>query len=394
MTSDASVLVHVWVGEDGQRADIGDQIRRVDIEDIDRGSDKATILLDNQASANSQVLQRGMRIRIDLGWVSEYAFLFDGRIHSRRDVTDSRTSGLLELTCLDRSVDLNRAPTQPGRLHTGSLRDIVTVLADESDLQVGGVALDPMPSWDEERPLNQINRTAWRLLQDLAETYRSRAFVEVNGSLGDDDTPPDGEAKLYFMSETALISAAPVGRLGKCHGFSELIEFQTRDIGSGAAPIASVTVTDPETGAPVSTPGAEPPPASPAAISPRQVAELAANQGETRAAEAEAATEIANAAPVQPADTLARRRIEGAPSNPAANEGMIQRDPTRVLGLYGEGTTTGSVYLRAKGSVLIEGIGTGQDGQWYLRRVNHVIERTSIDGRQRSTYRTRFQATR
>lgn len=391
MPFDSNVLLHVKVGDTGE-ADIQQQVIRCDIEDIDRGSDKATLLVDNQAGANAVALQPGMQVRIDMGWETEYAFLFHGRIQSVRSTSDASHPQRLTVTCLDLSWDLNRDPPQEGRQHAGTLAQIVADLA--GDIPVGGVTLDPMPSWTETRRLNQGARTAWQLLQYLAEEYRARAFVEVNGTPGDEDSPAEGTAQLYFMSETSLLSATPLGRLLKCPGYSNLIEFNVRHVGSGAAPTAAVTVADPQTGAAVAEAGTEPAADAPAAVDSQQAAELENTVGSARAADADAAAEIANSATVRPAQTRARTQLTGAPSDPDRARRRIEKDKTRLLGLFGNGLTTGSIFLRAKGSVLIEGIGTGQEGQWYLRKVNHIVERSTIEGRTRSTYRTRFEATR
>lgn len=393
MPFDHNVLLRVRVGDDGE-ADIQTQVRRIEVEDTDRGSDKATIDLDNQAGANGAALRRGMQVRIDMGWETEYTFLFHGRIHATRPLTDSRSTGSLRVTCFDLSCDLSHPPALAGRTHVGTLQEIVTALAADASIPVGGVVIDPMPSWTEAAPLNQTTRSPWQFLQDLAGQHRARAFVEVNGTPGDGDTEPEGEARLYFMSETALLSATPLGRLTKCHGYSDLIEFSVRNVGASASPVGTITVADPDTGQPVTEAAPEPEPDAPAALSDAQARDLTATGGASRADSMEAATDLANAATVQPSASISRATVAGAPSDPARARQRIERDKTRLLGLFGEGMTTGSVFLRAKGSVLIEGIGTGQEGQWYLRKVKHIIERTTVGDQTRSTFRTRFEATR
>ena len=57
-----------------------------------------------------------------------------------------------------------------------------------------------------------------------------------------------------------------------------------------------------------------------------------------------------------------------------------------MLGLHGDGLAVGTVKLRAKGKIGIEGIANWAEGDWYVRQVNHIA--------MSQNYWTRFVVTR
>jgi hypothetical protein len=62
--------------------------------------------------------------------------------------------------------------------------------------------------------------------------------------------------------------------------------------------------------------------------------------------------------------------------------------------MSGHGVATGTVKLRAKSLVTIQGVAPWAEGDWYVTKVNHVYTRERINNRTRSSYYTKFTATR
>jgi phage protein D len=398
--ADVNVYLRVLLGT-VVPADISQQVIRVDVQDEDRGTDCATVVLDNPAQANTDAIREGNEVRIEMGWRSEHALLFVGRVHRTQTAAQASGGSRITVTCLDVSVRMNGRPATPNRQHVGTLRDILTALATEAEIAMGEVRLDPMPSWSVEDPLPQGTKTTWQMIQDLAEEYGARAFVEVNSQPGDTDAQREagGVPRLYFISMDAMLAQEPLGRLTYCAGFGSLQQFDITRVGGGAAPSAETTVVDPVSGEVRTESG--PPPASdpPASLSPGQTSGLATTASQPAARAAEAAVDLANRQPVQPNHVRPRARPAGTPSDPALARRLVRQDPTRVLGLFGQGLAMGTVFLRAKGCVEIDGLASSANGRWYLRRVNHIIEQatqTNAGGRRltRQTYRTRIEATR
>ncbi len=395
MPSDKNVFLRVKIGT-GTTADVSAQCVQVDIQDEDRGTDRATIILDNQADSNTDAFREGLEVRITMGWESAYALLFVGCVHRVHSSTRSRGVSRIQVLCHDMSTLLNRRTEEENQQHVGTLTEILTAIAGTKNIAMGEVQLDPMEIWSEDEPLLQGTRTAWQMIQDLAEEHRARAFIEVNST--HDDTPAQREAggvpRLYFLSEDWLLAQDPIGKMTYCTGFGDILEFDTQRIGSGASPSAQSTMIDPVSGEVCTEEGEPHAPDEPAALTDSQTGNLSSAMGGGRARSAEAAVQLANDQPVQPADVRRQTRITGTPSDCALNRRLVERDQTRLLGLHGKGLAMGTVFLKAKGSVEIVGLSSTAKGIWYLKRVNHIVEQADTRGRTRKTYRTRFEATR
>ena len=395
MPANSNVFLMVRLGT-STTANIGQQVVRVDVQDEDRGTDRAEVVIDDQSQVNTAAIREGNEVRIELGWESEHALMFVGCVHQVHSAVRSGGVGRLRFTCRDVSARMNVRPKVANRQHVGTLQEILTAAAAEQDIEMGDVLIDPMPNWPADDPLLQGTQTTWAMIQDLAEEHRARAFVEVNSSESDSEAQraAGGVPRLYFISEAALLANDPLGTLKFCQGFGSLIDFDFQRIGSGAAPSAQATMIDPVTGAVCTEEGPEPAADSPAGLTAGQIRDLGSAIGEGRVRGGEASVQLANDQPVQPADLRARTRLAGTPSDCGLGRRLVTQDQTRRLGLYGQGLAMGTVFLRAKGSVDIEGLAAAAEGRWYLRRVNHIVERTGTGNDTRRTYRTRFEATR
>lgn len=379
-----------------ESADVSLLVTRVDIEDVDRGADKATFVMDDPGSINSDGLQEGMAVRIELGWETEHALAFVGHVRSVRSLAGGDSQHRVEATCMDLSSYFMLKPTIEGRQYVGTLREIIESITNRVGLTFGDVVLEAMPKFSADDPLNQYARTDWQMLQDLAEFYRARCFVEVNASETDDEEAlaSGGVPRLYFISEQALLDQAPMGTLVYCRGMGRLLDFDYKRVSSGSSPALTVATIDPDTGVTVTQETAPPPPATQTPPSATRSDQANDVLGPARAADHAAAKQNAADAPVQPADQRAQRIDAGVPSDLKQGEQRIRQDPTRILGYQGSGTAMGTVFLRAKGSVDIQGIASTAAGRWYVKRVNHIVQRATIGRETRLTYRTRLEATR
>ncbi len=84
----------------------------------------------------------------------------------------------------------------------------------------------------------------------------------------------------------------------------------------------------------------------------------------------------------------------GLPSDPHLAEAVTALDPTQVLGLRGTGTAVGTIKLRAKGKVTIEGLAPWAEGDWYVSQAVHTWQDTSTSRQHGASYETSFTATR
>jgi hypothetical protein len=289
-------------------------------------------------------------------------------------------------------------PVTTGAKHVGTLEDVLKAIVGRQKvpLPVGQITVGASRTWTEGDPLLQGTRTDWELIQDLAGTYRARAFVEVNSEPKDskEDLTAGGVARFYFLSEESILAQKPWGTMHYCRGSGPLIEFKFTRIGPGAAASATVVTMDQKKGDVVSQSGLPHAPDAPSALSSNSVEGLKSAMGSGKADAASAAIDHANAQPDRPATTRPVVTMPGKPSDPANAANDITRDQTRLLGLFGRGQAVGTVQLRAKGSVEIVGLANDASGNWYLKRVVHVFEKAAPQGTTQNTFRSQFEVTR
>lgn len=392
MPSDTNAICRVYV----ETFNLGPQAVHVDIEDVDRGADKATIVMDDPGSSVSNVLRPGAKVRIELGWETEYVLAFVGQISATQTVANTGPTGRIKITCIDASYLFNDRPPLKDRSYVGSVTDVVTRIADRVKMPIGKISVSSDRTWSETDALQQMNRTSWELLQDLAEDMNARAFVEVNADPKDSHAVKEagGEPRLYFMSEESLTAQEPMGTLLYCRGMGTLLEFSYDSIGAGSAPAASAAVSNPDTGVAETRATPPAPPEPQPAPSATSQSRLTAVLGPARADDVAQAMQIAADAPTQPDALRAKTEPLGGASDAAAAVRRIKQDKTRILGYFGKGTAMGTVFLRAKGPVQIDGLASWASGRWYVRRVNHIFDRVTLDKKVSVSFRSKFQATR
>jgi hypothetical protein len=187
---------------------------------------------------------------------------------------------------------------------------------------------------------------------------------------------------------TKVVAAEPIGELHYGRAGGNLVEFCYERSMATATPLFAAATLDPVTGAPRSSPTVPktPPPALPPAATAR-VPDL----DRSRRTAVEALTDLAAVT----AARLARptERVSGNAARSAAElASAAGADPSAALGFHGRGTTVGTVALRAKSRVHISGVASWAEGDWYVRRVNHIYQRSATGSRP--TYSTDFIATR
>jgi len=360
--------------------DITTAVQSIEIEDNDRLADKATIVVSDPQRVGMSVVERWQTIKIDLGWTSEHAVLFEGTIAQVNGHDAERSSRQLTIVAYDKSYLMNiQAKT---REHTGTLNSILTAIVGEyPPLTVGQIEPSPDTEFPATAPLRQVNRTDLQFIQDIASHYGARAFVEYN----------EGASKFYFVQESRLLEAEKMGHLRFCSGLTQLIEFDYQRVSSGSPPRQAAATHDPATGETVtSPPPVEPPPPVPATDA--TLADELGRRSTGGDAVLASGMQVAGTAPA-PETQVRESSVVGLPSNPALPASIAdRRDRTRILGLRGTGLMVGSNKMRAKGKVGIEGIAAWATGDWYVTLVKHLYR----GGPQPSnaSYQTRFIVTR
>ncbi len=390
MAADVPFAKVKFVAKDGTGFDLEPNVEQVDVEDHDRAIDRARVVFDDTAAKIAPILVEQLRVQISLGWTSENAFLFEGIVMSNKAEALGSGRQRVTMTAYDLSYRMKQKAATTFSFNQGKLSDALKqIVAKYKGDGIGldaanSIAIDNDPTFTSTSQLTKLaTQTDWDFIQDLAEKYRARAFVEVNNNL----------STFYFVSESRLLKGDPMGTLHYCPGGGgeKLVEFSYQRTGSGASPASSVTSVDPKTGDPVTQTASPPADEKPLEVDPAADAELAKAAG------------LVAKNTDQPKDSRPTPVLAGAPSDQERNSRLIQQDPTRTLGFYGTGTAIGTVKLRAKGKVAIKGIAPWAEGDWYVHRVNHLFTRSVVEAptrdkktaeKGRSTYQTKFAATR
>jgi phage protein D len=359
-----------WQGQD-----VSSFVREVEIEDDDRLIDKAIVSFDDRIGAFAE----GQTLKLELGWQSEHAVLFEGKIKEVESHTQGEGAQRTHVTAYDLAWAMNR-DAKTREFTSGTVSDAVRSIAGAYAVPIKTIASDPDPTLTPISPERQVNVTDWVFLQRLAQRYGARTYVEYN----------DGSSQFYFVNERTLVNAPVAGGLFWCGGRGPLIEFRARRGAAGAAASVTATATDPATGETrTTTPDAVTPP-PPLSASDATTASVA---GDSSAQAALRSTlQAAGTATDHPADDVPARGTVGAPSDPARAALATRRDLTRLLGLHADGLAVGTVHLRAKGTIHVAGVAAWAEGDWYVQRAVHTY-RSGATARSGS-YQTRFIATR
>ncbi|WP_432949912.1 hypothetical protein ACQPXM_17710 [Kribbella sp. CA-253562] len=381
---DETAVAELWMSVDGKDwRDVSSPVQSVDVEDHDRLTDKATVVLDDNTGVLADASFEGLEVRITLGWKAQRAKIFEGVVSAAR-VIAAPGGQRIELTALDFTHRMSKhTPTEPvvwnrGETLTKVLTDIVT--RAEYRIKVGQIEPTEELTFDKTRALRQANVNDWAFVLDLAERQNCLAFLEFDGK---------NTSEFFFVPIEKVGTAKPVGTLSYCRGMGDLVEFDFERISSGALPTRSASTIDPASGAVVDAPAAPP---APRPELPAPGTGRDPGLGADRRAALESLTELAAAADAKLAAPT--ERVAGAVADPGAAKAKIVPDPTRRLGFSGRGVATGNVLLRAKSRVSISGISAWAAGDWYLTKVNHVYRRERSEHRSRASYFTKFAATR
>jgi len=354
-----------------QDHDISASVLSVEIEDHDRLIDMARIVLDDHDGLGANMCYPEERVTIELGWKGESAVLFEGVVTSGGG--EAGGSGQqVTMVAYDLSYRMTRV-SRPDK-YEGKLSDILKkIVKERHKIEIGQVEPEDDHEFPPEKPLIQAGQNDYDLIHDLARRYQARAFVEYNG----------GKSKFYFMPTDRILQSDSMGSLRFCGGTTSFLDFKFQRIAARADARRTVNRLDPDTGGPVD--GTPPPPATspPPALDGHSADRL----GSSRSAVADSAT--AAAATADPLAQTPEVTVSGGASDVEEAENGSRRDPTRILGLFGEGTTVGTVKLRAKGKVKIEGIAGWAEGDWYVKKVVHVYSKNACP-----SYQTKFVVTR
>jgi hypothetical protein len=372
MAGDPALILVNWNG-----APLTGRLLSVRVEDDDRLIDKATVVLaDPHLTAPN--FQGDQTLEITMGWQNQNAKLFDGIVQNAVGANAADGTATMTITAYDKSCLMHRTPVW--RFFQGSLSSVVATVLGDYTWATPSVTCDPDPVFTDHPRLQQTNLTDLQFLQWLAWRYGHRAFCEL----------ADGKQTFFFTSNRRLLQDKPMGTLQWCRGLRQLKEFSYQRVASRAARQQVATVPSPDDTAETPTQGDQPPPISPTLINPDRAATIG-RQDPGERAQLLAGDTLAQS---NPAPVPTPLPVPALPSDPSLATAVTALDPTQVLGLRGTGRAVGTIMLRAKGKVTIEGLAPWAEGDWYVRQAVHTWQANTARKGDNSSYETSFTVTR
>jgi hypothetical protein len=338
--------------------ELTDLVVRLRVDESDARADRARILFGDSLLVLCDVLHEGQAIEIELGRADEHAVVFRGLATSVTATFPPAGAPTVELVAHDRLILLSMEARTRVWSNT-SVSAIVKEVARDHQLQTGTVAPGDDASFAQHTPLAQVAETDLALLERLGAAHDAKLFVEHGER---DDT-------LSFVSTATLAAAEPIEQ-SLAHN-STLGDFRASFDAWAAEPAEAVVSTDPGTGdrvadrlALLTDTGAD---WSPDAT---RIARLGAGRDRvTRllAASAGARSRVQQSRRVPP-------RLAGVPARASGDRSGITGDRLRPRGQSGQGRAGGSIWLRPRARVRIQGYGGRWSGVWTLATVRHEVD--------------------
>lgn len=337
--------------------EVGDLLEWLVVEESDSQADLAILTFGDNYQVLSDILHEGLSVEIDLGREDTHALLFRGAIIGIQAMFPNRGQATVEIQALNSLMQMNYQP-RTRRWWNTTISQIVRDMAIANNLLPGDIQPTEDALIEESHPRQQVEETDLAFLHRLAQDYDCKLYVDHG--LGSDT--------LNFVSTKSLIAAEPIEETLTAN--VNLVDFTATYDTFATAPEMRLVATDPETGDRIEI--------SQALVSgsdaqwtpdPDRIAQTGAGAARltrllTRAASKRSRLQDFWRSPA---------RIVGAPARSTDDSSGILGDASRRLGQSGHGQARGSIWLRPRRRVVIEGYGGRWSGDWYLARVRHEM---------------------
>jgi Phage tail baseplate hub (GPD) len=337
--------------------EMGDLLEGLVVEESDSQADLATLTFGDPDQVLSDILHEGLSIAIDLGREETHALLFRGAITGIQSIFPQRGQATIEIQAIDSLVQLNYQP-HTKRWWNTTVSQIVRDIAIANHLLPGTIELTDDALISESRPRQQVEATDLAFLHQLAQDYDCKLYVEHG----------QGPDTLNFVSTQSLIAAEPIEQTLAAN--ENLVDFIATYDTFATAPEMRLVATDPKTGDRI------------------EIAQALASGSDAqwtpdpeRLAQARAGAARLTRLLTLSASKRSRLqdfwrvppRIVGAPARPQDDASGTVGDAARRLGQSARGRASGSIWLRPRRRVVIQGYGGRWSGDWYLAQVRHEM---------------------
>jgi phage protein D len=356
---------------------ITDWVRSVSVTEDDRQSDSVTITLDDPQLLRADGLFEGSEAEVDLGYAEpgQHALLIRAMITKVEVSYPDAGVPSISLKGEDRSIQMGLVERKKV-WRDRTVTDIVRAVARPYGFARVQAELSPDPKI-RNTPINQDGKTDLAFLQELAKTYLAKCFVELDE--GDREV-------LYFLPERRVVTLRRPETLVlryRSDPGSNLVSFSPSFDSGYIDRLKEVTDIDDE-GHQVES---QPKP-------PEDVVLWDLDEGRLSTSSARDQDRLRQ---LYRRGVTRKRELQKALSARRPAVGLVVPDQgaieatndvleSRRLGMTASGTTVGTIWLRAKSTVVVRGVNDRFNGEWYVSSVTH-----KVDG---GGYRTDFACVR
>ena len=356
--------------------DITPWITSITLVEDDRQTDHVMLTIQDPRLLYADALFEGSWAEIDIGYAeaNQHALMLRALITKVELRYPQDGIPTLTLKGEDKSIEMGLTERRK-RWRDRTVTDIVKAVAAPYGFRRVEARLspDPIPG----KPIHQGGQTDLAFLQDLAETYHAKCFVELD---------EQGREVLYFIPERGIIQLQRADTLVLRYRMgptSNLFSFTPSFDSSYIDRLKEINDID-DRGQRIES---SEQPSPDIFIWPLNPVRLAQANNRDRTQIQQLYTQgVARKQNLQRQLTARRVTAGEVAPNQAQIESTNDTQEARRLGMTARGTTFGNIWLRAKSNVIVEGVSERFNGEWYVTNVTHKIDRGG--------YKTDFQCVR
>lgn len=345
--------------------DISPWVNSVTVVEDDKQADNLTISIQDPRMIYSDGLLEGCSVEVDMGYAEpdQHALMMRAIITKVEQTYPENGVPTLTLKGEDKSILMGLEEKK--KVWRGmTVTQIVKKIAQPYFKDKVRAELSPDPTINS-KPISQDGKTDLALLQELAEQYHAKCFVELD---------ENGEEVLYFMPERRIVMLRRPDKLVlryRTGADSNLISFSPAFDSSYIDRLKEITDVD-SNGNTVES--QEKPPAEIVIWELNDVLLAQASARDKEKIKKLYAAGIQKKKELQ-AKLAARRPTTGRViADQADAESRNDSLEARQLGMTASGSTFGNIWLRAKSNVVVKGPNERFSGEWYVSTVTHKID--------------------
>jgi phage protein D len=344
--------------------DVTRWVNSVSVVEDDHQADNVAISIPDPRMVLADGIFEGSVAEVDLGYAeaNQHALMIRAMI-TKVELTYPE-SGVPGLTLKGEDKSIEMGLSEKKKLWKDrKLSEVVQEVARPYNFR--RVVADLQPDPKIKSPTNQDGKTDLAFLQELAQTYHAKCFVELD---------EDGQEVLYFLKERRIVTLRRPDRLVLSYRMgpsSNLVSFSPSFDGSYIDRLKEVSDID-KKGRQVESKDKPPPDV---VIWPLDGAlKGRASAEDFQTVSALYALGVQRKRDLQQKLSAARPDVGRVAVNQADVDATTDTLEARRLGMSATGSTYGNIWLRAKSNVVIDGVHERFRGEWYVSSVTHKID--------------------